>query len=67
MKCFKCSFVWKPRVVNPVSCPRCKVRFDRVIFRVYPYRCSRCGYEWKGHKPDAKSCPKCRFITAMPL
>ena len=28
MKCDKCGYVWKNKKVDPVSCPRCKCRFD---------------------------------------
>lgn len=28
MKCNKCNYEWKPRKKDPVSCPRCKRRFD---------------------------------------
>ncbi|MCK4757618.1 MAG: nucleotidyltransferase [Thermoplasmata archaeon] len=28
MKCQYCSYEWTPRKSNPVSCPRCKRRFD---------------------------------------
>jgi len=28
MKCRFCAYVWNPRKSSPVSCPRCKKRFD---------------------------------------
>lgn len=28
MKCIKCDYSWKTRIVLPKSCPRCKTRFD---------------------------------------
>jgi len=30
MRCKFCGYEWKPRKVHPVSCPRCKRRFDYV-------------------------------------
>jgi len=29
-KCEHCNYEWVPRVEEPVSCPRCKKRFDIV-------------------------------------
>ena len=28
MICNKCGYEWEARIDSPVSCPRCKVRFD---------------------------------------
>ena len=28
MKCKYCKYEWEPRKKNPISCPRCKKRFD---------------------------------------
>ncbi len=28
MKCSNCDYEWKPRKENPMSCPRCKRRWD---------------------------------------
>lgn len=28
MKCDKCGYKWNNRLIEPVSCPRCKRRFD---------------------------------------
>jgi DNA-directed RNA polymerase subunit RPC12/RpoP len=28
VKCGYCGYRWEPRVSSPISCPRCKRRFD---------------------------------------
>jgi len=28
IKCERCNYIWKPKVRNPVACPRCKARLD---------------------------------------
>lgn len=33
MICQICQYEWVSRVMNPKSCPRCKRRFDYIIFK----------------------------------
>ena len=28
MKCKFCDYEWRERTDNPISCPKCKMRFD---------------------------------------
>jgi len=28
VKCQYCGYEWKAKIKNPISCPRCKRRFD---------------------------------------
>lgn len=30
-QCYKCDYVWNIRTEKPLSCPRCKTRFDYVF------------------------------------
>ena len=64
MKCPYCNSEWKPRIADPVQCPRCKRVLNPPTTRVV--RLGKPEYAQKrkeaGIKPD-RTCPECGGIN----